>query len=283
MTALLALFVGALVTAVLLATTRTVLAQPTLQRQNHRGHELPTAAGLLLVAAAVAVEGGHTVMGMLGLGGADTASARLLVLAAVVAFGFLGLIDDLLGDADDRGLRGHLLAAVRGRVTTGFLKLGGGVAVALVLAGVADGDRPGWVLVDGAVIALAANLGNLFDRAPGRTLKWALLCYVPLALVAGTAAAGVALAVVMGAAIGLLLADLREELMLGDTGANALGAALGTAVVLSTGEGVRLIVCAVALGLTLLSEVASFSRIIEAVPPLRAFDRLGRRPVGGER
>lgn len=276
MTVALALAAGALAAVVLLATTRQVLAQPALARENYRGHTLPTAAGLLLVAAVIAVDGGRAVLGLAGVGDADTAAARLLVLGAVVMFGFLGLADDLIGDAHDRGLRGHLAAAVHGRVTTGFVKLGGGAAVALVLAGAADGDRPARVLVDGAVIALAANLGNLLDRAPGRTIKWALVCYVPLALAAGTAAAGVALGVVAGAAAALLVADLREQLMLGDTGANALGAALGTATILIAGEAVRDVVALVLLGLTLLSEVLSFSRIIDAVPPLRRFDRLGR-------
>jgi UDP-N-acetylmuramyl pentapeptide phosphotransferase/UDP-N-acetylglucosamine-1-phosphate transferase len=196
-------------------------------------------------------------------------------------FGFLGLVDDLLGDARDRGLRGHVGAALHGRVTTGFVKLGGGVAVALVLAGAIDGDRPGRVLVDAALISLAANLGNLLDRAPGRTAKWGLLAYIGLAVVAGSAAAGVALAVVAGAAAALLVGDLRERFMLGDTGANALGAALGVGAVLVVSPGARTAIAAVLLGLTLLSEVASFSRIIERVPPLRAFDRLGRLPKEG--
>lgn len=279
MTVALALAAGALATVVLLVTTRQVLAQPALARENYRGHTLPTAAGLLLVAAVIAVDGGRTVLSVAGIGDAATAPARLVVLGAVVMFGFLGLADDLLGDAHDRGLRGHLTAAVRGRVTTGFVKLGGGAAVALVLAGAADGDRPGRVLVDGALIALAANLGNLLDRAPGRTIKWGLACYVPVAAAAGTAAAGVAVAVVAGAAAALLVADLREQVMLGDTGANALGAALGSATILVVGEGVRDVVALVLLVLTLLSEVVSFSRIIDALPPLRLFDRLGRLPA----
>jgi UDP-N-acetylmuramyl pentapeptide phosphotransferase/UDP-N-acetylglucosamine-1-phosphate transferase len=280
MTVALAFVAGLAAALVLLATTRQVLATPTLARENYRGHVLPTAAGALLVAAVIAVDGGRTLLGVAGVGDADTAPARLLILAAVVMFGFLGLVDDLLGDAGDRGLRGHVAAVLHGRVTTGFIKLGGGAAVALVLAGAIDGDRPARVLVDGALIALAANLGNLLDRAPGRTLKWGLLCYVPLALAAGTAAPGVALAVVAGAAAALLVGDLREQLMLGDTGANALGAALGCAAVLVVSPGVRGVVAAVLLGLTLLSEVASFSRIIGAVPPLRLFDELGRRPPG---
>ncbi len=280
MTVLAALLVGALATSVLLRTTTAVRSHPTLMRQNYRGHPLPTAAGILLAAAVVAVDGGRTLLGVLGVGDAATAPARLGVLAAVVMFAFLGLLDDLLGDAEDRGLRGHVAAALRGRVTTGFVKLGGGAAVALVLAGTFDGDRPGRVIVDGALIALAANMGNLLDRAPGRTIKWSLLAYVPVAVAAGTSAVGVALAVVVGAAALLLPGDLRERFMLGDTGANALGAALGTAVVLATSPGVRSATAAVLLALTLVSELVSFSRIIDRVPPLRAFDRLGRAPEG---
>lgn len=280
MTVVAALVAGALATVVLQRTMREVLAQPLLERENYRGHRLPTAVGLLLVVATIAVDGGRTLAGVVGIGDAGTAGPRLALLAAVVAFGLLGLLDDLLGDARDRGLKGHVGAALRGRVTTGFVKLGGGAAVALVLAGAIVGDRPGRVLLDGSLIALAANLGNLLDRAPGRTIKWGLVAYVPIAVVAGTSATGVALAVVAGSAAALLVADLREAMMLGDTGANALGAALGTATVLAVGPGVRDAAVAVLLALTVVSEFVSFSRVIAAVPPLRAFDRLGRRPEG---
>jgi UDP-N-acetylmuramyl pentapeptide phosphotransferase/UDP-N-acetylglucosamine-1-phosphate transferase len=276
MTVAVALLAGAAVTHLLLRTMAGVLASPALERENYRGRRLPTAAGFVLVAAVVAVDGGRALLGMVGVGDAETAPARLLVLAAVVAFGFLGLLDDLLGDAQDRGLAGHVRAAIRGRVTTGFVKLGGGTAVALVVAGTIVGDRPGRVLLDGALIALAANLGNLLDRAPGRTTKLGLLASVPLLLVAGTGASGIAVAVVVGSAAALLWPDLRERLMLGDTGANALGAALGVGTVLEASEAARTVVVACLLALTLLSELVSFSRIIDATPPLRWFDRLGR-------
>jgi hypothetical protein len=276
-TALAAAVAGALAALLLLRCTAAVLAKPVLDRENYRGHHLPTAAGVLLVAAVIAVDGARTLLGVLGLGDAATAVPRTVMVAAVVSFGFLGLVDDLLGDGDDRGLRGHVGAALTGRVTTGFIKLGGGAAVALVLAGAVDGDRPGHVVVDAVLIALAANLGNLLDRAPGRTLKWGLVAYIPLAALAGTAATGVALAAVAGAAAALLAGDLQERFMLGDTGANALGAALGVATVLETSADARRIVALVLLGLTLLSEVVSFTRIINAVLPLRLFDQLGRR------
>jgi UDP-N-acetylmuramyl pentapeptide phosphotransferase/UDP-N-acetylglucosamine-1-phosphate transferase len=267
---------GAVATMLLLRTAAVILNNPALERENYRGVVIPTAAGALLAAAVIAVDGARTLLGVVGVGDAATAPARLGILAAVVMFAFLGFLDDLLGDGADRGLRGHLAALLRGRVTTGFIKLGGGAAVALVLAATFDGDRPGRVVIDGALIALAANMGNLLDRAPGRTIKCALVAYVPMAMAAGTAAEGVALAVVIGAATVLLAGDLRERFMLGDTGSNALGAALGTAVVLGTSTLVRTSVAIGLLALTLLSEMVSFSRIIDRVAPLRAFDRLGR-------
>ena len=247
-----------------------VLAHPTLQRENHRGASLPTAAGVCLVATVVAVLAVHAVVDP------SDGGARALVLVAVGAFGFLGLVDDVLGDAGDRGLRGHVRAALAGRLTTGFVKLAGGAAVGVVLAAaIGDGSVPR-TIVDGALIALAANLGNLFDRAPGRTIKWGLLAYVPLAVVAGDGAAGAAVAVVAGAAAGLLPGDLRERFMLGDAGANALGGALGVGAVLALAASTRTVVAIVLLGLNLLSEVVSFSRVIQATPPLRVLDRLGR-------
>ena len=88
------------------------------------------------------------------------------------------------------------------------------------------------------------------------------------------------LAPVAGATAALLPGDLRERFMLGDTGANALGAALGTAVVIAAGPGTRTVVAIVLLALNLASEAVSFSRVIESVGPLRAFDRLGRSPAG---
>ena len=88
--------------------------------------------------------------------------------------------------------------------------------------------------------------------------------------------AGVAL--VVGAGAGLIMADLQERLMLGDAGANVLGAALGLGVVLACSPGVRTGVLVVVALLNLASERVSFSRVINAVPPLRAFDRIGRLP-----
>jgi UDP-N-acetylmuramyl pentapeptide phosphotransferase/UDP-N-acetylglucosamine-1-phosphate transferase len=278
MTVVLALAAGLAAALLLERTTHAIFDQPVLTRENYRGAKLATASGVLIVVAVIAVEGARTIVELLGASDGATARYRLVLLATVVAFGALGFIDDVLGDNAEKGLKGHVRAALHGRVTTGFIKLGGGASVALVVAGAALGGSAGRIIVDAALIALAANLGNLFDRAPGRTLKVAILAWIPIALLAGTSATGLALAVVIGAAVGLLPSDLAERSMLGDTGANAVGAALGVALVLTVSPTTRTLVAVVLVALTLASEVVSFSAVIARVPPLRALDRLGRRP-----
>ena len=65
--------------------------------------------------------------------------------------------------------------------------------------------------------------------------------------------------------------------MLGDAGANVLGAAVGwTAVSVLDAPG-RIIALVVVAGLNVASERISFSAVIAATPGLRELDGLGRR------
>jgi UDP-N-acetylmuramyl pentapeptide phosphotransferase/UDP-N-acetylglucosamine-1-phosphate transferase len=277
-TAVVAFVVGLLTVLFLRTVSGEILASPALERTNYRGHRLATAGGLFIILTVLVIDAGRSVLGAVGVGSeSGLTQAQLAVLLVVFGFGFLGLVDDLTSVGEDRGFKGHLGALREGRVTTGLLKLVGGAAIAVVVVA-SPGFKSGRTLVvDAMLIALAANLGNLLDRAPGRTIKFGLLAYVPIAIVIGTAPIGVAAAPVMGAAVGLLSDDLRERLMLGDTGANVIGAVLGLAVVLGTRDSIRLSVMLVLLALNVAAELVSFSRVIDAVPPLRWFDRIGSR------
>jgi UDP-GlcNAc:undecaprenyl-phosphate/decaprenyl-phosphate GlcNAc-1-phosphate transferase len=256
---------------------RETFAAPLFQRTNVRGAEVPVAVGVLLPVVLVAAAALLVFAETLGWVDVHDGALRTTVLAAT-GFGLLGLLDDLGGDAASKGFAGHLRALGQRRLTTGAVKLFGGGAVALLVASPASTERPARLLADAALIALAANLANLLDRAPGRVAKAALVAAVPIALVAGVDDRLVGPAVVIAATAALLWHDLRERLMLGDTGANVLGATLGLAVVLTTSPSSRSIVLFVVLGLNLLSEKVSFSRVIDRTPPLRALDRLGRLP-----
>lgn len=254
------------------------LGSPALSRTNHRGATIATAAGLVVVMAVIAVEGSLALVEAAGFDPIGHPGGRRLVVLATVGFGLLGLIDDLLGTGESGGFTGHLGALARGRLTSGGLKLFGGAALSLTLVAALTPGSPGRVLADGALVALAANLGNLMDRAPGRCLKVAALAFG--SLVAATAAdpALVGVCIAIGASMALLPGDLGEEVMLGDAGSNVVGAVLGLGVVLTTAPSTRTVVLVVLVGLNLMSEKVSFSRVIDAVGPLRAIDRLGRRP-----
>ncbi|HET9730826.1 MAG TPA: hypothetical protein VFR41_15450 [Acidimicrobiia bacterium] len=279
MSVLLGVVVGFLALRVILLVSSEILDAPVLSRRNFRERQVTTAAGIAAVLAVLGVEATRSLLGAFGFGDEPgTNVARTLVLFACVGFGLLGLLDDLLGTDADRGFRGHLLALVHGRLTTGVVKIVGGAALALVLVGaggnLVSGKR---VVADALIVALSANALNLFDRAPGRAIKVGLLAWVPIALVAGTDAVGVAIAPVIGAFVGLAPEDLREHVMLGDTGAYVLGAVLGLAVVLDLGRGPRNGVLLALVLLTLVAEFVSFTRVIDRTPLLRQLDRWGPR------
>ena len=82
-----------------------------------------------------------------------------------------------------------------------------------------------------------------------------------------------------GAALALLPEDLGERAMLGDAGANALGAMLGAAAAQVLPRSARLCLLTGIVALTVASERVSFTRVIEATPALRWLDMLGRRPA----
>ncbi|GEL93351.1 hypothetical protein [Cellulomonas composti] len=215
--------------------------------------------------------------------------AALATTIATSAGGVFGVIDDLAEDTEDKrkGLRGHLGALAHGRLTTGGLKVLGIGVGALVAAAVAtpahrtDGSRRsavGWgldVATSGALIATSANLVNLLDLRPGRALKAATIAAAPVSFLPGRG--GSAASAVLGASAAAADQDLAETDMLGDGGANALGAALGTSLVLSAPRPVRLGALAITTALTVASERVSFTRVIESTPVLRDLDRWGRR------
>lgn len=258
---------------------RPTFAAPIFARQNHRGLAVPTAAGLVVVLAVLAAETALAVGESLDLEpNAVTDAPRASVLILTLGLGLLGLLDDLAGAGESGGFSGHLGALRHGRFTTGSLKLFGGAAVAVVAVQGPRSDSLGRVVLDAALLALCANLANLFDRAPGRALKVSLLAFAALVAATGAPAELLGVAVAVGAGAGLLWPDLREKLMLGDVGANVLGGAIGLGVVIATAPATRTVVLLGVLALNLASEAVSFTAVIDRVGALRAFDRAGRRP-----
>src|SRR5215213_7950176 len=238
-------------------------------RRNHAGVPVTLAEGPIALLAMLA--------GLLVPGPAPGGSAALrgAVALAATGSGAVGAYDDLRGSGPAKGFRGHLAALRSGVVTSGTVKIAGvglSAAAASMVLGRASGaggvirlaDR----LMDTALIAGTANFINLCDLRPGRAAK------VTIAFAAGLVGAGAA--PVLGAAAGCLPSDLRERSMLGDCGANALGAAVGTVAAAWLPRPAKVGVLLAVVGLNLASERVSFTAIIDRTPALRWLDHLGR-------
>ena len=245
-----------------------------LLHANVRGVDVPVILGAALVAGSLA---GIGLLIVIEVVATEILKETLAVVVVTVLMWAAGAWDDRRGDERPRGFRGHLEAARHGLLTGGVLKFFAGGIAGLLAAWLVYGSEPvGIVAETGLLIALSANLVNLFDRAPGRAAKVSLVA-AALLVVLGNAAWAASAVPLLGALVFCIGADLRERAMLGDAGANPLGAVLGLGLALSLGEKGRVIALAALFVLNLASEWVSFSRIIERVAPLRWFDGLGRK------
>jgi hypothetical protein len=261
--------VTALVGAALLVRAPT----PRLLRKNHAGRLVPVVLGAGLVTAVVL----STAVTAAVAGEAyDLGRVVTWAVVASMVLGMVGLIDDL-AEEGARGFREHLGSLLRkGRATTGIVKLAAGIAAGTSIALIMGG---GAVRVAAAAVlmAVSTNVWNAFDVVPGRALKLAILALIPILLASWNVPVGLLAGGTLGGAVALLPFDLLERGMLGDAGSNPLGflVGVGLAAVLPTPG----VVAAAAGGLLLqtAAETVTISRLVEATPPLRWFDRLGRR------
>jgi UDP-GlcNAc:undecaprenyl-phosphate GlcNAc-1-phosphate transferase len=249
-------------------------------RENYRGVALPFPGGIAIVAAGVLAIGACTAV-------ADIAKVDLFGFAAPVGLTYplgvalLGLIDDLLAGRS-RGWRGHGRAVLAGEFSTGALKAVGSLALAFyVLGDTALSEGVAEYLLAVALLVLTTNLFNLLDLRAGRSAKAFLLLGVLLSLVAwhDRFDFGVLLWMVGPLAAPILVVgfyDLREHTMLGDVGANVIGAVAGIWLLLAFDTTGQLIALAIVLALTVYGEFRSLNALIERTPLLREIDSIGR-------
>jgi len=200
-------------------------------------------------------------------------------LPYLLGVAFLGFLDDSLGRGEaaeaPRGWRGHARALGEGRLSTGAIKAIGALALAAyVVSG--RGLESGRYLADVALLILATNAFNLLDLRPGRAEKGLALLGLGLCLGAWTFAPLELLGIFVGPVLVGAWFTLRERAMLGDTGSNLLGAIAGVWLLTTLDGTGRLIALGLIAALTVFGELRSISRTIEAVPPLRWLDSLGR-------
>lgn len=279
------------------------------ERTNFHGVTVSLRGGVAMAGASVASAAVASAF-------SDQPRAALGGLVASLGGGLAGYIDDVDQGAHDggkvaKGLKGHLGALAHGQVTTGVIKIAGIGASALAASALVGSKatsvsgKAADLALNTVLIAGTANLANLLDLRPGRALKATVLVAAPLsyfscaaAKTPASGASGAASATpaapasasgasaqrllasgLNAAAITALVEDLQETTMLGDTGANAAGALLGTSLAANDSWKLRLGTALGVVGLILASEKVSFSKVIAANPALNWLDQLWRRPL----
>ena len=285
------------------------------ERTNFHGATVSLRGGVAMAGASVAsaaVASALSDQPRAALGGAVAA------LGGGVA-GYIDDVDQGAHDGGKvaKGLKGHLGALAHGQVTTGVIKIAGIGASALAASALVGSKatsvsgKAADLALNTVLIAGTANLANLLDLRPGRALKATVLVATPLsyfscaaakapasgasvtsatpaaasakpvspASTSGASAQRLLASGLNAAAITALVEDLQETTMLGDTGANAAGALLGTSLAANDSRKLRLGTTLGVVGLILASEKVSFSKVIAANPALNWLDQLWRRPL----
>lgn len=264
------------------------------ERTNFHGATVSLRGGVAMAGASVASAAVASAL-------SDQPRAALGGAVAALGGGVAGYIDDVDQGAHDggkvaKGLKGHLGALAHGQVTTGVIKIAGIGASALAASALVGSKatsvsgKAADLALNTVLIAGTANLANLLDLRPGRALKATVLVATPLsyfsaaaakpeASASGASAQRLLASGLNAAAITALVEDLQETTMLGDTGANAAGALLGTSLAANDSWKLRLGATLGVVGLILASEKVSFSKVIAANPALNWLDQLWRRPL----
>jgi UDP-GlcNAc:undecaprenyl-phosphate/decaprenyl-phosphate GlcNAc-1-phosphate transferase len=249
-----------------------------LARENYRGRRVAFPAGAVLVACSLIALAPLAVLD-------DRADLDLLDpdlrrwAVYVLGVALLGLIDDALGRGTEastpRGWRGHARAIASGRFSTGAIKAVGALALA-AYATSGLGHRDFAYVADLALLLLTTNLFNLLDLRPGRVEKVFVALLAALCIGAWTALPLELLGIFIGPVLVCAAFTLRERAMLGDTGANLVGALAGVSLLVTLGQNGRYVALGIVVALNLYGEFRSISRTIEGVPLLRSLDSLGR-------
>jgi UDP-GlcNAc:undecaprenyl-phosphate/decaprenyl-phosphate GlcNAc-1-phosphate transferase len=247
-----------------------------LARENYRGRRAAFPAGAVLVACSLIALAPLAILD-------DRADLDLLdpdlrrFAVYVLGVTLLGLIDDALGGHAEapRGWRGHARAIASGRLSTGAIKAAGALALA-AYATSGLGDRDFAYVADLALLLLTTNLFNLLDLRPGRVEKVFVALLAAMCVGALTVEPLELLGIFIGPVLVGAVYTLRERAMLGDTGANLVGALAGVTLLVTLGDTGRYVALGIVAALNIYGEFRSISRTIEAVPLLRSLDSLGR-------
>jgi UDP-GlcNAc:undecaprenyl-phosphate GlcNAc-1-phosphate transferase len=245
-----------------------------ISAENYKSRKIPIGLGLYLWVMLLVY---FLMLRITNFGGIGEWTSLYTYIMALTVIVFIGWMDDTIGDKQVKGFSGHWRKwKIEGILTTGLLKAAvtGFMALWLVV-------EFGYGLIQGTVqfflILLMTNAINLFDLRPGRSLKVFFLLTAALLIVGSWQQLMIYLFPVVIAAILLFPGDLRAQVMLGDTGANFLGFALGFCTAAASPLWFQMAILGLLIWIHWIAGYKSITVMVENNSVLNWLDRWGRR------
>ncbi len=240
-----------------------------LLKKNYKDKYIPVVGGIILMISTIT---SWYMLFILNLVNPDILNLNIFIILVI---GTTGLLDDICGDKQAQGFKGHFKSLLNGNLTTGIFKILITTLVSIfVLIELKIYNIPG-IIINAGIIILTTNFLNLLDLRPARSIKAFIgISFLLIMINISSIIYFLPFFIVL---VFYLPYELQAKIMLGDSGANLLGAILGfnTIIIIDTLI-IKFIVLLFLLFLNLLSEKYSYSSIIEKNFILSWIDRLGR-------
>lgn len=261
---------GLLGTYAIIPLFRSLLIESNVLRPNYKKDMIPVSMGIvflpmLIINAIILAYFTTNFKDMLHI---------FIFLFGLVSMFFAGILDDIIGNRDVSGLKGHFKSLLNGKLTTGWFKALFWGFIGLVIS-IAISKNIYDIVINTLIIALSTNLMNLLDLRPGRAIKGYLLISIVLLFTLGEYTRNLLL-LIFPNVIAYFNQDLKAKAMMGDTGSNVLGISIGILFVMGYPLKVRLIWLAFLIFIHILTEKYSLTKIIENNKFLNFIDKLGR-------
>lgn len=261
---------GLLGTYAIIPLFRSLLIESNVLRPNYKKDMIPVSMGIvflpmLIINAIILAYFTTNFKDMLHI---------FIFLFGLVSMFFAGILDDIIGNRDVSGLKGHFKSLLNGKLTTGGFKALFGGFIGLVIS-IPISKNIYDIVINTLIIALSTNLMNLLDLRPGRAIKGYLVISIVLLFTLGEYTRNLLLLIFPNVIV-YFNQDLKAKAMMGDTGSNVLGISIGILFVMGYPLKVRLIWLAFLIFIHILTEKYSLTKIIENNKFLNFIDKLGR-------
>lgn len=264
------MFTGIIGTYAIIPMFKNLLISSNIVRPNYKGDNIPVSMGIvflpmIIINSTILLFATYEYYNLLYL---------FMYIFGIISMFFAGILDDILGNRDVSGLKGHFKSLINGNLTTGgFKALFGGFIGIVISIGVSKNITD--IIINTLIIALSTNLMNLLDLRPGRAIKVYILTMVGI-FITLTGYIKLLPLLILPNVLAYFNYDLKAKAMMGDTGSNVLGISIGILFVMGYSLQVRIAWLVFLLFIHILTEKYSLTKIIENNKVLNYIDKLGR-------